>query len=541
MWTGPSYPGEFPSLGWVAADWVEAHCVVPDRIEAGSPFVLPDQQLTFMVHHYRLDPKARPTQLAPAFHYRRSQLVRPQKWGKSPLMASLVLVEAIGPALFAGWAKGGETWDCRDHHCDCGWVYEYEPGEPMGRPWPTPLIQITATSDDQADNVYHALRPMIELGPLASVLPKTGEEFIRTPGGGRIDTVTANHRSRLGQRVTFVAQDETGIWTPLTGMVKVADTQRRGLAGMGGRAVEITNPWDPTEQSVAQQTAEARAKDIYLDHRPPPPALSYLDKRERHRIHAYVYAGAPWVDLAAIEAEAAEILERDPAQAERFFGNRVRGATQRAFDLERWNALTNVVAVPAGTLVTVGVDGARFDDALAIVATTVDSGYQWPLGIWERPEGADPDYEHPADEADRALTAAFDEYNVWRCYIDPQWIDHLFNRWRGRWGEDRIRPWYTNRDKAVGYMLRNYRSAMTGGDLTHDGDETLTRHIGYCRRRKLGVRDDEGRPLWTVTKESPTLKIDGAMAGALSWEARGDAIAAGAKSRRKTKAKAAFL
>jgi len=29
------------------------------------------------------------------------------------------------------------------------------------------------------------------------------------------------------------------------------------------------------------------------------------------------------VDIDAIEAEAAELLERDPAQAERFFGNRI--------------------------------------------------------------------------------------------------------------------------------------------------------------------------------------------------------------------------
>jgi putative lipoic acid-binding regulatory protein len=45
-------------------------------------------------------------------------------------------------------------------------VYEYEPGEAMGQAWPTPLIQITATSEEQTDNIYDALRPMIELGPL---------------------------------------------------------------------------------------------------------------------------------------------------------------------------------------------------------------------------------------------------------------------------------------------------------------------------------------------------------------------------------------
>jgi hypothetical protein len=38
----------------------------------------------------------------------------------------------------------------------------------MGMPWPTPLIQITAFSEEQTDNIYDALRPMIDDGPLTS-------------------------------------------------------------------------------------------------------------------------------------------------------------------------------------------------------------------------------------------------------------------------------------------------------------------------------------------------------------------------------------
>ena len=51
--------------------------------------------------------------------------------------------------------------------------------------------------------------------------------------------------------------------------------------------------------------------------------LSYRLAADRRRIHRYAYEGSPWVDLDAIEAEAAEIMVRDPAQAERFFGNRL--------------------------------------------------------------------------------------------------------------------------------------------------------------------------------------------------------------------------
>lgn len=317
-----------PSLGPLVADWGEWHCRIPDGDYRGQPFVLYDEQLRFIDGFYRVKPTAKRGQKAPAFVYRRAQLVRPQKWGKSPLEAFHVCAEAVGPVLFDGWAEGGETYDCRDHRCDCGFVYEYEVGEPMGRPWPTPLIQITATSEEQTDNVYDALRPMIDLGPLHDVIPKTGEEFIRLPNGGRIDAVTSNARSRLGQRVTFVPQDETGLWTKSAGMIAVATTQRRGLAGMGGRSAEITNAWDPSEDSVAQQTFESNAPDILKDYTQAPEHLSFRNKAERRKIMRLVYGDSllsrgGHVDLDSIEAECVELLERDPAQAERFYGNRI--------------------------------------------------------------------------------------------------------------------------------------------------------------------------------------------------------------------------
>jgi hypothetical protein len=530
-WRGPSYPGEFPSLGWVGADWIEQHCVIPDGFHQDEPYVLTDEQLSFLVNHYRLKPSAKVGQLAPAFHYRRSQLVRPQKWGKGPLTAAQVCLEGVGPALFAGWAAGGERWDCRDHGCGCGWVHEYEPGEPMGMAWPTPLVQITATSEEQTDNIYGALRPMIDRGPLHELIPKTGEEFIRLPGSGRIDVVTSSARSRLGQRVTFVPQDETGLWTPQSGMVKVAETQRRGLAGMGGRAVETTNGWDLAENSVAQRTAESKRPDIYRDHRLAPEHLRYRIKAERQKIHRHVYGDSWWVDLDAIEAEAAELLELDAAQAERFFGNRIRSAEDAAFDGERWKSkLVRPDYMPApGALVVAGVDGARYDDAVAIIATEVPTGFQWPVGIWERPPGADELYEHPMAEIDAAMVGFWDTYQVWRAYIDPQYIDHLVDLWAGRWGS-KIVAWTTNRPKPMAYALRSYRQAMTSGDVTHNGDETFAAHIGNARRRPVNVYDDQHRRMWGIQKETPARKIDAAAAGTISWEARGDAIAAGVEA-----------
>jgi hypothetical protein len=45
------------------------------------------------------------------------------------------------------------------------------------------------------------------------------------------------------------------------------------------------------------------------------------------------------------------------------------------------------------------------------------------------------------------------------------------------------------------------------------------------------VVDDDGRPMWIIEKPEERRKIDGAMAGCLSWEARRDALQAGAQKK----------
>lgn len=523
---------DFPSLLVVPA-WIERHCSIPDGDNKGAQFRLYDWQLHCTVHHYRVKPRAEFGQNAAAFYYRRSQVMAPQKTGKGPWSAAVIAAEALGPVRFAGWAAGGERFRCGDNGCGCGWVYTYRAGEPMGRRWPTPLIQLLATAEDQTDNVYRPLQAMARAGALSEQM-RVGEEFIRLPNEGRIDVVTSSAQARLGNPITFVLQDETGLYTATNKMIKVAETMRRGLAGMGGRSLETTNPHDPSVDSTAKRTYEAKVKDVFRFHRPPPSALDYAKKADRRKIHRINYAGSPHVDPVDIDREADELAERDPAQAERFFGNRITAGSGNAFDSSRWGALSKPgLVVPSRSVITIGVDGARFFDAVAVVATDVNEGHQWPLAIFERPPDAPDDYEHDLEAVDAAVQAAFDQWEVWRVYCDPQHIENLVDRWRGRWGKDRVLEWYTARLRPMAFALANYRAAMSACDLSNDGDERMAAHIGNAVRDPKNVLDDDGKPMWHIKKPEPSRKIDAAMAGALSWEARGDCIAAGENVKRR--------
>lgn len=516
-WRGPEVPGEYPTLGYLVADWIEAHCVIPDGEHAGAPYLLTDEMLRFLLGFYRLDPRS-----GRFTHGRGGQLVRPQKWGKGPFSAAVAIAEAHheAPVLPDGW-------DAR--------------GEPVGRPWPTPWVQITAVSEDQTDNVFRALVPMIELGPLAASVPDTGETRVNLPGGGRIEPVTASARSRLGQRVTFTVQDEVHSWTQENGGRRLADNQRRNLSGMGGRWLETTNAWDPAEGSVAQHTAESGEPGVFRDQSDPGPG-SIHNKAERRRMVRRAYGDSlrrrtrGWVDPDRIDQEIQALLGRDPAQAERFFLNRVRSEADAAFDLDKWRSLacTGWVA-PPGDLIVIGVDGARFQDSLAAVACHVETGHLWPLGVWTRPEWADDDYEHPLDQVDAVMRDAFQEWHVWRVYIDPQKIGSLVDGWRGRWGDDRVLGWVTSRPRQMAYAVRGFRDAIAASDLTHDGDDLVTQHVANARRWRTNVKDEEGRPMMLIGKDRPgsPRKMDAAVACVLAWEARGDAIAAGAKATRR--------
>ena len=532
----------------IVPSWIEIHCRIPDGFRRGRPFRLYDGQLLWFSNFYlvRGDVEFDPVNpiYATAFRYRRGLDIGPQKVGKSPKSAAHICVEAAGPSVFADWAGVDDGYACADHGCGCGWEYAYEPGEPMGMLRPTPWVQIIAVSEDGTGNVYKALRPMIELGPLAFLMPKTGEDFIRLPGDGLIEPVTSSDTSRVGARSTFVVETEADKYTPRNGMTKVADTLHRNLAGMSARAAIEANAWDPAQHSTAQTEYElsqsGKVQDIYAQVTWPPKSLSFANKTERRKIVRIVYPedtrreNGGHVELEAIEAEAAAMVEKDPAQASRFFGNGRETGSGRAFDPERWGALAAKVphSMPPGTLITIGGDGSKRWDHFSLIGTEVASGYQWPLGIWDPADFKG--HEIPMDIVDLVLAEAFRRFNVWRAYVDDRYVETWVALWKARWGDERVITRPTASLKLEAYRLRAWNEAQASGEVSHCHPShplcaLFSAHVANAFRRDIGISDDRGA-LWTVQKErdgSPD-KIDSVPAADLSWEARLHAIAAGA-------------
>jgi hypothetical protein len=299
---------------------------------------------------------------------------------------------------------------------------------------------------------------------------------------------------------------------------------RRGLAGMGGRSIETTNCWDPAEQSVAQRTYEGKSRDVFKFYEPPPPELRYAIKSERRKIHEHNYLGSPHVNLDAIEAEAAEIAETDPAQAERFYGNRIVAGLGSWCDGDMWDKRAKPREIGVRPQVVLGFDGSDTDDWTGIRAETQD-GYQFtPVTsagetIWKPVEHGG---KVPRLDVAAAVDELFSKYDVIRMYCDPPYWETEVDTWAEKYGEKRVLRWETYRPKqmhdAAERLLTDVNKKDSG--FTHDGCQDTGLHIRNARKAaRLNNR-------YVLTKPGDGRKIDLAVCSIICHEAWGDTTAA---------------
>ncbi|MEQ9093601.1 MAG: hypothetical protein RLN63_05805, partial [Miltoncostaeaceae bacterium] len=376
------------------------------------------------------------------------------------------------------------------------------------------------------------------------------ERVMRAGGDGKAVALAGAPNARDGARTTFQGFDETHRMV-LPRLVKAHQTMLANIPKRPGSdpwSLETTTAPEPGEGSVAEATwdyaqhvLDGQVEDprLFFFHRQASAPLAEVVEDD-HAVRAWVHEASGEVVGSWSDIEGIVSLLRDPTTdrtyAERVWGNRKVVGAAKAFDAAAWAAkAADEPSAVAGQLITIGFDGALFDDACAMVATHVESGFQWPIGVWERPPGVE-EWAAPEDEIDEALAEAFEDHEVWRVYADPPYWQDTVRRWAGTYGEKVVIEWWTNRRKPMAYAVRNFAQAIRNpeSELRHDGDPDLARHIANAHRRPTNLRDEEtGARLWLIGKERPDSprKMDAAMAAVLSWEARGDAVHSGARSR----------
>lgn len=522
-------PGEFwPTLGPQVCDFIEQNMVFGPGDLRGQPAILDDETRAFIFRMYEVFPKG-----------------HDQAGRRRFKRAALSLRKGTAKTEKAAWIAGCELHPEAPVRC-VGWTAG---GEPIGGPVSDPYIPLVAYTEEQSEDLaYGALRVILELSTLKDDFIIGLERIERKRGGGKAIPLATAPDARDGARTTFQHFDETHRFT-LPRLIRAHQTM---LANIPKRRVadawslETTTAPEPGTGSVAEATMEyaravqdGRVRDarLFFFHRQASDAHDLAtDESVRMAVAEASGPAASWSDLDGIVDQWKDPTA-DRAYLSRVWLNRlVRGSSQ-AFDLALWDALAEPRNVPAGALVVLGFDGAQFFDSTALVATEVQTGYQWILGLWERPLHLREDdyWQVPVEDVDLVMHQAFERYQVWRLYADPPYWQSWVSAWRGEWGEERVLEWHTNRRVQMAAALEAFDTAIRDRTLRHGADPRLRRHLGNARREDLkGLRGAIEKPLWLIRKERPDSpnKIDAAMAATLSWEARNDAIGQGATAQK---------
>jgi hypothetical protein len=511
-WRGAQYEGELPSLGWTLLDWWADF--LPSPRDDSAPLIFTDEQARILVDWYTFDP------VTLRFVYRRGCSRRSKGWGKSPVEAAKAIAALAG--------------DVRPDGFDAS-------GEPVGRPWgtkgdPNPWIQIAAVSEDQTDNTYSVLYQLLTVNDGAAA-DDLGIDvgltrcFLRARPG-KLEPVTASAGSREGQPITDATLDETHLWTPTNGGVRLARTLRRNVAKMSGRSYETTNSFAPGENSVAEGTHKAfheGQRGIYYDAVEAPEVKPEDSDETLKSALRIAYGGAYWVDVNRLVQEI-----RDPEtpweDAERYFFNHNIDDRHKAVESKRWDLLARPeVLVPAGSYVALGFDGSISDDCTALIGATLVDGkpFSWPIEVWQRPDEGrrhvhqDRGWRVPRSDVRRRVAETFRYYKVGLMLCDPAKWQTEIELWAEEFGEDRVVLFDTNQPTRMWRACDRFSTALTEGLYSHDGDAVLTAQVLAMHKRKVRVRDedDDGRTKFVFVKGPNRDKIDAGIGAVLALEA----------------------
>lgn len=545
-WRGPDYDGERPTLGYYVLDWMMQNLAQPGRdVDDPAPFLPTQEQAEFLLRYYEVDP------VTGRRIIHRGLLSRPRGWGKSPFVGAIALAEACADVVGAGFDAYGE---------------------PVGRPWHsvrTPIVRIAAVTEQQTDNTW---LPLLEMARGGSLSTDYGLECLDTViylPRGKIEPITSSASSIKGDPACFASLDQTEEWKEGNGGRKLAKTLRFNAAKLGGSVIETPNAYTPGEGSVAEQSAadyqaildgRSRARGILVDHREAPPDTDLTDERSLVEGLRYAYGDSSdhpdgcvlhdppcepgWSPIERLTAEFWD-TSNDVQDLRADFLNQITHASDAWLTEPEVRASSDLGReVQPGDRIVLGFDGSRkrargVTDATALIGCRLSDGHLFTIGVWEQPDrlpvgpdGKPGEWQVPVVEVLAAVHEAFDRYEVVGMYADPaKWESHVAD-WEAAYGprlkvqSTRNHPiewWMTGgRSTLIVRALEKFHTALTEGELTHDGSSALVRHLVNARRRtsRSGLQIGKAHP------DSPH-KIDAAVAAVLAWQCRLDAIAKG--------------
>jgi hypothetical protein len=511
------------TIGWDVLGW----CGTELQLTLGEPWRFTLEQARFVLHWYSVDELGR-------WVYTDGVLQRLKGWGKDPMAGCLSYVEALGP--------------CR--------VAYMENDQPVATDCPTAWVQLPAVSLEQTKNTMRLMPGLITPAAKAFYGVQIGKELIHACGDERlIQAVTSSPTTLEGARATAVFPNETQHWKQGNDgheMAQVIERNATKSADGAARRLAITNAYEPSEDSVAQRDREAWEAEadgktamsgIMYDSLEAPPdaplALEQLEGESREEwdertiatvceVVRAIRGDSYWLDPRRI---AGSVLDprNPPSRSRRFWYNQITATEDAWVDPLKFDGCVDVdVVVADGDELALFFDGSKSDDATALVACRISDGHVVTKAMWQKPpKGRADGWIVPRGDVDAEVERIFATSNVVAFFADPshtlddetqdRFWDGLIDEWHRRY-KDRLRIWavpgksghavmwdMTSPARSAEFTAAAERCAgeIERGELTHDGDGRLRRHVHNAKRypNRYGVS------LWKGHRESPR-KID---------------------------------
>ena len=495
------------TLGWEIAGWATKWLRHPTKPE--EPWRFTPEQLRFILWWYALDEDGQ-------FLYQSGVLQRRKGWGKDPLLAVMCFVELVGPCRFSHWD---------------------DDGNPVGKPEQAALVLVSAVTREQTSNTADMFPLLMsdEFKDHYQVVP--GIELIRALQGKRkIMLLTGSFRAAEGKRSTFTMLNETHHWVTSNGGPLMYDTIDGNTAkNPMSRYLAITNAFLPGEESVAESMRRdyENFKALGIDG-------GFLYDSVEAKARAPI--GGPLLPLVlekmlgdsiwfTVEQHVASMVRSimkgsiSPARSRRMWLNQVVADQDALIGPENWDPLMDdTLELGRSDEIVLGLDGGRSDDSTALVAIRPSDMAVFVLGMWERPEGPDGEgWRVDQKRVDEAVDRVHAQFNVVAFFSDVSGWETWIVQWEETYGSRYLTK--ATEQTMIGLDMRGNQKIITSshesmlkaiidGNIAHDGNFQLRRHVLNARRRE----NRWGISFGKESRESPK-KVDGYAAMLLAYMA----------------------
>jgi phage terminase large subunit-like protein len=391
-----------------------------------------------------------------------------------------------------------------------------EDGRPRGQQRGAPDVPISASSFEQADQLFGSARAMISAGPLKPFFEVFDTEIQLKQGPGRAYRVAAVAGPNDGRRPTFLCCDELHEWTGPKERVHLVLSNGRAKRADAWELNISTAGWDSTSllgklYSHGKRVQAGEEEDPgflfeWLE------ASKDYDLSNPEQLRAAIKSCNPglghWLNIESILEKHATLPEHE---FRRYFLNQWTSAPERWLPQEAWNGCYSNRTIAKDVPIILGFDGSYSNDSTAVVGCTLEAKpHIFVIDAWEKPEGVN-DWKVNPPDVEQTVRNFCARHKVVQIGCDP----HRWARSLAILEEEGlpIVQWPSHSPAIMSPSCQAFERAVTSGSLTHDGDERLERHLNNC----VIKIDSRGPRITKEHKDSPR-KIDLAVAAVIAFD-----------------------